>query len=650
MKRKTKLFLSLVSLCFSVAVLCFGVYSAISVSYTISGSVHYEVTDAFVEIETKVYALDIGQTMTEEEMSSLSNQMSLPTLSFDEFDSLIEDQLDISDFAPTQEFEKYNSLTNTGTPNVSGINVDYNNAYIYIIIINVKNLSDENFLSISVENNIQNIELNSEVFISSSIANLTSSTNEGKGQNMIVGFSLADPTMSINHEEFDFTLNVQSTSQEEASSPLLKVMNEVSAVQTISPEDISLTIENQEVSGNNTLTFETSIQNISEYNASVIVMQLESLQSLQDTYVYFNIKSSISFIGVARLDSLILDDNIELLYSRSDGCNETTVSVPVSELTIYLVLLHSVTTGDNTIQIKMEKVEQTFQSSHTLGDFTSINLVPTYSVLCENQFSMIIYNMEIEIPENLSSDIGGYLNVNVSLPYLMTYEINQPIDYYGVLIGHKTPADIRALSPNVLFPPSNLVLAYWLADGYRAQTIDISSIIPYISNGKLEFCFYLLYANRSWNLDGSAIISDYSSIEFNFSIQSSSFSFIYFKNDDDTYSVAGSSLAEDGIITIPSTYNGKQVTKIVGWAFCCDTPEVAIHLSRVYIPSSIKEIGYNAFANVIIDEVYFEVTDGWYITNSVHSTSGTTIDSNELSSPESAANTLTTNTSRYWKR
>ena len=51
MNRKSKLFFSLVSLCFSIAVLCFGVYSALSVSYSISGSVSYEINDVFVELD-----------------------------------------------------------------------------------------------------------------------------------------------------------------------------------------------------------------------------------------------------------------------------------------------------------------------------------------------------------------------------------------------------------------------------------------------------------------------------------------------------------------------------------------------------------------------------------------------------------------------
>ena len=55
MNRKFKLFFSLASLCLSVAMLCFGVYSAMSVSYTVNGSVSYEVNDVFARIDLSVY-------------------------------------------------------------------------------------------------------------------------------------------------------------------------------------------------------------------------------------------------------------------------------------------------------------------------------------------------------------------------------------------------------------------------------------------------------------------------------------------------------------------------------------------------------------------------------------------------------------------
>ena len=55
MKKKIKLLTSLSTFCLAIAVLCFGVFAAIKVTYTVSGSISYEVTDAHVDISTTVY-------------------------------------------------------------------------------------------------------------------------------------------------------------------------------------------------------------------------------------------------------------------------------------------------------------------------------------------------------------------------------------------------------------------------------------------------------------------------------------------------------------------------------------------------------------------------------------------------------------------
>ena len=77
MKRKSKLFLSLASMMFAVALLCFGVYAALSVTYTISGSVVYEVKDVFVNIQTSVYVSTLGtltdETLLRENMTKFQN-------------------------------------------------------------------------------------------------------------------------------------------------------------------------------------------------------------------------------------------------------------------------------------------------------------------------------------------------------------------------------------------------------------------------------------------------------------------------------------------------------------------------------------------------------------------------------------------------
>ena len=61
--KKFKLLLSLASFMFCIAVLCFGVFSAVQVSYKTTGSINYEVGDVFVKIETNVYH-STQQTLT----------------------------------------------------------------------------------------------------------------------------------------------------------------------------------------------------------------------------------------------------------------------------------------------------------------------------------------------------------------------------------------------------------------------------------------------------------------------------------------------------------------------------------------------------------------------------------------------------------
>lgn len=53
--KKMKLLMSLSMLCLSIAMLCFGVFAASSVTYTISGTISYDVKDVFCTISGKVY-------------------------------------------------------------------------------------------------------------------------------------------------------------------------------------------------------------------------------------------------------------------------------------------------------------------------------------------------------------------------------------------------------------------------------------------------------------------------------------------------------------------------------------------------------------------------------------------------------------------
>ena len=212
MKRKSKLFFSMLSLCFSIAMLCFGVYSAISVTYSITGSVNYEVKDAFVQIETKVYPIDTENNLTDDvALEAILTELDLPNLSFEQIVQIFA-SLGIS-ITPSQEFAPYNSLTNTGTSSASGINIDYNQQYLYMIVVNVKNLSDANYVHASLVASLENQDVNSYIVKSDNISNLSSTTNNSNGQNIILFYALKDATVSLNDIGFNYSLNITCSSE-----------------------------------------------------------------------------------------------------------------------------------------------------------------------------------------------------------------------------------------------------------------------------------------------------------------------------------------------------------------------------------------------------------------------------------------------------
>ena len=59
MKKRIKLFVTLAVLCFSFAMLAFGVFSAMSVTYKTKGVINYDIENTYVELETRIYSTSI---------------------------------------------------------------------------------------------------------------------------------------------------------------------------------------------------------------------------------------------------------------------------------------------------------------------------------------------------------------------------------------------------------------------------------------------------------------------------------------------------------------------------------------------------------------------------------------------------------------
>ena len=202
--KKGKLLLSLAMMCLSIAVLCFGVLAATSVTYTISGTISYEVSDVFVKINTSVYAIAEQQDKatvitTVKAMESVSQAKTLT--------------INSKTYTRTQEMVEYDS-SNAGSGDVSytavdnsdntkGIEIVYGTYYTYYIVINIQNLSASKAVDAILTDNTT-AEINS-IKTTNLYQNNIASTDT---KNIVIAYSIKDKTSSINSAAISYSLKV----------------------------------------------------------------------------------------------------------------------------------------------------------------------------------------------------------------------------------------------------------------------------------------------------------------------------------------------------------------------------------------------------------------------------------------------------------
>lgn len=132
--KKLKLAMSIATMCLALMVLCFGVYSATNITYTIGGSISYEVTDVFADVTTRVYT------------SSFKEKDSLQTIvnaiaSNGSVDSYTDTNYKY-DFSTTgADSESYNNTTAMSGNTEGGIKIEYNttNQRTYFVVVSITN-------------------------------------------------------------------------------------------------------------------------------------------------------------------------------------------------------------------------------------------------------------------------------------------------------------------------------------------------------------------------------------------------------------------------------------------------------------------------------------------------------------------------------
>ena len=248
MNRKFKLFFSLASLCLSVAMLCFGVYSAMSVSYTVNGSVSYEVSGVYVNINTTLYMSTLT-TLTGD--SSLGSKVS-------EFETQLKSNgsASVSDTAKHSYNYEYASYSEESgfnaetTPKSDNIPINYGSyiedqtAYAYYIIVKIENIAENKINAV--------LDLGDTSMLNSYVKpNMTQTNIDANSmQYFVIGMSLKDATIGVN-ETFNYDITITPGELQEPT--LYQLVGDQYISQGQIPVDSSLTI-----TANNAVSFDFS--------------------------------------------------------------------------------------------------------------------------------------------------------------------------------------------------------------------------------------------------------------------------------------------------------------------------------------------------------------------------------------------------------
>ena len=198
--KKSKLIISIATLCLAVAVLCFGVYAVQSVNYTLGGNITYEVTDAFVEVQTKLYKSTSYLT---------SSQLGVKV-----------NEIAESDFATTPEglilVDKSavaNSTSGTLDPysktDLSFSTQAGSECYAYFFVTNIKNMSTEKNVWAVMQDDLTNPT--NTVQINNGCQQTIKPNVDPNGKNMVIGVGIDNPGNPIpsgTSSEFSYGMEI----------------------------------------------------------------------------------------------------------------------------------------------------------------------------------------------------------------------------------------------------------------------------------------------------------------------------------------------------------------------------------------------------------------------------------------------------------
>lgn len=206
--KKLKISLSIVAICLSIAVFCFGVFAATQVTYSIGGTVSYTVTDALVEIKTRVYSSQERAT-SDTKLLAMANNLTYSEYvssgvtngTLTEITKYSDGRLDVNTLQDQREPAIYPDQTAD-----TKINIDYSNSnYTWYIVVSITNIAD-NIVWANVSKQSFTGDFNSYSNYTAGIDSIA----KDETKTIVIGFSVKDEKISIKDSTFDYSITISA--------------------------------------------------------------------------------------------------------------------------------------------------------------------------------------------------------------------------------------------------------------------------------------------------------------------------------------------------------------------------------------------------------------------------------------------------------
>ena len=228
MKRKSKFVLTVATLCMSLALLVFGVYAATSVSFTIGGTVAYELKDVLVDVNTNFYYSTDNTVLEGEAITTKAVAVAGETLPTDLSSVQGFTAKNVSTYKNGQVVE----LTEE-EKTISGLQVNfgrYNSesenkkSYSYYLVMAVTNYG-ENPVAVNIVDNTtaENVEKLSTTAINFVNNDVNIAKNETK--KVVIAFNILDLTQGIETSDFAFVVTIAEAENKILAKPTINITN-----------------------------------------------------------------------------------------------------------------------------------------------------------------------------------------------------------------------------------------------------------------------------------------------------------------------------------------------------------------------------------------------------------------------------------------